>query len=485
MKKKNRILSEELNYEPRDGSELKPELEKEAEKHNKEVEKDLDAAKKVVDKINDSEPEKLVLKDGSGKDIKGLTEDLNEDVDDDYSENFVQAVDEVHNILASFISKNKTYMEENGIDLVSECDDLCDQALTHIEEAIENGFLEESFLTEKIPSDLAKAYKKNKRTVQNYNNIDFENADYTEISPEEAKKKFKEEPWSIKLLIDGNLVDFRDNGYHSIENRVYVTDRDKMYVKKNGDVVNDTARMPIKHLFDIADKIYYTNERTATRDPQLLQTRADNKPRINDTRNLVGDRERGTLDPNSYYSSRLTSISDRYITNKKDMNYKQKKLAVLKDRLAGIPNDDSHSWDRSRLEDQISNIEASLRNSKDMNARIRYADSENSLRAPFRRYKELKNSISNQKYTVERLKDRLEDVKNSGDPEVKEERLNLENLKRKLYNIQREIAISEMKLDGSDEQDLEAIKKAEASYNSAQSTLDEIQNELNRLLRRS
>ena len=79
----------------------------------------------------------------------------------------------------------------------------------------------ESFevLTEKIPKDLAKAYKKANhysyanRNTDYINKVDLENSTYTEITPEEALALKKDGKLNtIRALIDGKLVTFYNDG---------------------------------------------------------------------------------------------------------------------------------------------------------------------------------------------------------------------------------------------------------------------------------
>lgn len=120
-------------------------------------------------------------------------------------------------------------------------------------------------LEEKLPKDLAKAYKntkdRNPRTnsfvgftsrpqdIDRYaaQKVDYENAQYTEISKEEAKKEYSKpnERSKLRVIINGEVIRW-DN------NNTLITNPQK---KKN-----DVNYWSFKNVIDNADKIYVTDE---------------------------------------------------------------------------------------------------------------------------------------------------------------------------------------------------------------------------------
>ena len=128
--------------------------------------------------------------------------------------------------------------------------------------------LEESKeLDEKLPKDLAKAYnrvnrehsyamgvKDDRREVR----TDYENSNYTEVTPEEAMELKKQgKLGNVRLIIDGEAVAFDQNGEPL---NTFTVSWKKEYETKNGNTKDKVRQMPLSHLFKIADKIYVTDE---------------------------------------------------------------------------------------------------------------------------------------------------------------------------------------------------------------------------------
>ena len=123
--------------------------------------------------------------------------------------------------------------------------------------------------------DLAQAYNnsnlglENRRNGYRANQIDWQNTDYTAITPEEGKEVWKNNPRGLVLIIKdryGNprAVKFREDGKVDIDARYgnyrFDLPQDKAYIKRDGTKVRDVFKVKINHLLSIADKIYKTNE---------------------------------------------------------------------------------------------------------------------------------------------------------------------------------------------------------------------------------
>ena len=140
------------------------------------------------------------------------------------------------------------------------------------EKANGNKELEESkSLNEKIPSDLALAYKRTRdgydRTVARYvpnlkdrsSDLDFENADYIEITPEEAEAyrrkgeadKLRVIYWEDAFVVDPDSFKLRPST---------ALRAGDVYITRTGRRIQDSNYVPFSHMMKIADKIYYTNE---------------------------------------------------------------------------------------------------------------------------------------------------------------------------------------------------------------------------------
>ena len=166
-------------------------------------------------------------------------------------------------------------------------------------------------LNEALPKALANAYKnsgldlKQRKNMNPHNivdRVDFQNAQYDEISPEEGKEVWKDDPQSLILVItgaDGNdhAVKFREDGKVDIDpnygNYRFDLPRDKAYVKRDGTRVVDVFKAKINHLLSIAKKIYKSNEHLVKKDQDLLNARKQNpeSPRNTDLdkRNIISD----------------------------------------------------------------------------------------------------------------------------------------------------------------------------------------------------
>lgn len=132
--------------------------------------------------------------------------------------------------------------------------------------------LEESkSLTEKIPSDLAKAYRQSAEYRRGEGalyipdlgdregDLDFENTDYIEITPEEAedyRKKGEVDKLRVIYWGDAYTVDPRS---FKLKPSAGIKPEDE-YITRTGRHINNSNHVPFSHMMEIADKIYYTNE---------------------------------------------------------------------------------------------------------------------------------------------------------------------------------------------------------------------------------
>ena len=353
-------------------------------------------------------------------------------------------------------------------------------------------------LDEALPFDLAKAYKNRdgSRDYTRFNtNIDFENSDYTEVTPEEAKQIYKTDPESLHLIIDGQLITFRENGKPSLDYRIHWLNSDKFYTRASGEVIRDTKKMPASHLFSIASKIYKVDEKA--KDQGLLDNRKQNpeSPKYNynpDKVDLTGpdywhnpnyDKHvlRGSSEPSDYAFS----------SNQRDIDYYKDRIAQEKsDFEKGYWNGKEEDYQRTmdRLTNMLNSLENRrqelLQNKKDFAARRRFASAEKDLKEPFNKYRVLKKDLKDISGQVERAKGKLQSAKDYGSPETREVKANLEELLSKMENLQREIRKAELYLKGCDEDDAEAVDAAEKEVNSVVEKQNELQAEMNKLLRR-
>ena len=475
----NKNLSEELIINDnislgKNDEEQAKEIEKSAEEHEKEVNKELADKVKDVEEINEFEvkpikglSEKLTLEEPS--DV--LTEDFEDELNDDI---FILA-DNITNLLKSFMRTHPEVPDRDGI-----FEDAFNIAMNNILK------VNEEVLDEKIPADLAKAYKQANYTGRSGANTDLQNADYQEVDANTGYKLYKEDPKQVRLLVNGKLIDFRDNGYPSLNHRDEWLPDNLAYVKKNGQKIKDTLHVPAKHLFNIASKIYVTNEHKpeGQKDPDLLSQRRENpESRYGSVSDLKsrgvaskywGDPEiRGNVDLMNSSSYRRQRV-DRY----------KKELKQYQEYIKNATSDSDKRYYQQRIDKLNDSIKELQGDINDAEARKRYANSERSLQKPLERYISLKNNINNLQDRVDRSQRELEQVRTNGSDESRRNKQRLTELQQRLKELRKQIAMVELDLEGTDEEDARAVAAAEAKYQAAMGQLGDAQAEINALLRR-
>ena len=146
-------------------------------------------------------------------------------------------------------------------------------------------------LDEALPKDLAVAYNNSgvdsKSRSKGYHTgwIDWENTDYTAITPEEGKELWKNDPTNLILIVTDSsgkdrVVKFREDGKVDIDPKFgsyrFTLPKENAYVKRDGTKVFDVFKAKINHLLSIAKKIYRTNEGEVTRNQAVRDLRATN-----------------------------------------------------------------------------------------------------------------------------------------------------------------------------------------------------------------
>ena len=418
MKKTNsKPLSESfLDYKTQE--ERNKEAKKEFDEREKEINKEIDKLKDAVDDINeqpkDIEPD---FKDGSGKAIK----------------------------LKAF--NEKLYLNEEVLD-------------------------------ENIPFDLAKAYKEvkyakrggygSKNFLQNeVPQSDLYNAEYREVTPEEALEISKTKPESLRLLIKdhrGNLklVTKGEKNKGSILYRIDWLPKEKRYEKRTGETVEDTAKIPFSYLITIADKIYYTNDREVLRDPELLATRKESNPitaynELNSVENPGGIRTlaSGNLAGASYKAG---------ISSWAGLDSIRKSADYWKKRYDEYPNDNYYR--RNYLD--------AVKKYKDTLARSNYAFSELDLKRPIIKYSELKNKILTTEKTLNKAQDKLDTFT----PTSAEIQRRINNYKDSIRGYLKEVIDLEMSLEIADEEDQELLNNLNDEINLKNSEISDLNTEL-------
>lgn len=347
-------------------------------------------------------------------------------------------------------------------------------------------------LDEAIPRDLSKAYdsRSHYKDEINRNSIDLQNADYTEITPEEAVQIIRKgDPSTLRLIIEGELV-LIDGKYGSQDDRYRIkyTDYNHWYYTKSGNAVKDTARFPVSHLVSIADKIYKTNEAQVHKDPALMSQRQENHHSRYDNAELFhkSDEKRGSnpIDDWSINSARRSyeRALKKYEKSVNEYNneYNAAENASEKDRLKAAMEDNEYWFNRYR-----SNYKNLLNKLKDYAARDRYYDAEADLTQNVRRFKELKPELARNERRAQSYQGELNDFDANGDPEVRDIKDSITRQKDRLATAIQRLTDLEYELEGAEYKSAENRQRLVDKVNDQLVNVDKIRQEIDSLLRKN
>ena len=328
---------------------------------------------------------------------------------------------------------------------------------SYIDESIENK------LDEKIPSDLAKSYKNtvNSKTgkllypnnygirgreyMQNPDAINFENSDYKELTKEEAERVVKygsyDDRSRLRFIVDGALVQFDKDGYQKYNN--FSVSFKHIYTSKSGNKTLDTRKMPISHIVDIADKIYWTDEeehKYVQGGPQVGEGEGDTGDHNDSTASYIPYPD---ADENGKYEKyNKTQEQDRIKRlNKLEKDYNNGNISKDKyERLKYNLEDDikfykdqGRKYRKIKMDTQKANLRA-LGSRYDEKAKRRYEDSKKDLTKNFQTYKELKAKWNDLKIDISQVERKAEDKK-----DFKDEKIKIEKLKNDINNMQQQL----------------------------------------------
>ena len=343
-------------------------------------------------------------------------------------------------------------------------------------------------LDEAIPRDLSKVYdgRSGYKNTVNRNNIDLQNADYTEITPEEAVQIIRKgDPSTLRLIIEGDLV-LIDGKYGSQDDRYRIkyTDYDHWYYTKSGNAVKDTARFPVSHLVSIADKIYKTNENQVYKDPALMSQRQENHHSVYDSSDLFGktDEKRGSSSVSDWNLNSVRRSYKRALKNYEQSveKYNAAENASEKDRLKSTVEDNEYWVNRYRTE-----YENLLNKIKDYDARDRYYDSEADLTQNVRKFKELKPELARETNRAQRYQNELDDFDANGDPEILRIKDSITWQKDRLAKAIQKLTDLEYELEGAEYKSAENRQGLVDKVNDQLVNVDKIRQEIDSLLRRN
>lgn len=337
---------------------------------------------------------------------------------------------------------------------------------------------------EPIPSDLAKAYKS---SYHRPDDVDLQNSEYTEITPEEAIQIVRKgDPSSLRLIIEGQLI-LIDGKYGSQNDRYrnrYVR-RDHQYFTKTGNRVTDTARFPIPHLVKIADKIYKTNENQTPKDPNLMAQRSGNRH---------SDYDYDRLYDTTFEKRGASIIPDRRLAIKR-RNY-ENELALYNKYLNAYEAETDENkkaslkWSvdyyKHSADEYYKDYKDTLNNINDFKARARYFDSEQDITKNIRKYRgELKPGLERNNRDVKRYQDELADFDAQGDPSVNRLKSRIADKRNELSDIIAELTNLEYDLDSAEYMSAENRQKIVDKINNHLSNANNIKQEIDDLIHRN
>lgn len=343
-------------------------------------------------------------------------------------------------------------------------------------------------LDEAIPRDLSKAYhgRSGYKNTVNRNNIDLQNADYTEITPEEAVQIIRKgDPSTLRLIIEGDLV-LIDGKYGSQDDRYRIkyTDYDHWYYTKSGTAVKDTARFPVSHLVSIADKIYKTNEDQVHKDPALMSQRAANHHSKYDNSDLFNksSEKRGKTPVDGWEINSARRSYDRALRNyaKSVDDYIAAENDSDKTRLKAAMEDNEYWFNRYR-----SDYKNLLNKLKDYAARDRYYDAEADITQNVRKFKELKPELARNERRAQSYQGELNDFDANGDPEILRIKDSITLKKDRLAKAIQELTNLEYELEGAEYKSAENRQKLVDKVNDQLVNVDKIRQEIDSLLRKN
>lgn len=343
-------------------------------------------------------------------------------------------------------------------------------------------------LDEAIPRDLSKTYdgRSGYKNTVNRNNIDLQNADYTEITPEEAVQIIRKgDPSTLRLIIEGDLV-LIDGKYGSQDDRYRIkyTDYDHWYYTKSGNAVKDTARFPVSHLVSIADKIYKTNEDQVHKDPALMSQRQENHHSNYDNADLFNksSEKRGKNPVDGWEINSARRSYDRALRKyeKSIDDYNAAENDSDKTRLKAAMEDNEYWFNKYRTE-----YKRLLNQIKDYAARDRYYDSEADITQNVRKFKKLKPELARNERRAQSYQGELNDFDANGDPEILRIKDSITWKKDRLAKAIQELTNLEYELEGAEYKSAENRQKLVDKVNDQLVNVDKIRQEIDSLLRKN
>lgn len=341
-------------------------------------------------------------------------------------------------------------------------------------------------VTEKIPKDLAKAYRDSDYTSRTFSSvrdssyrdytIDYNNAHYETITPEEAIAIRKSgDITKLRVIVAGQLVTFYPDGTQKdYAQKSY----NPLYVSKKGTAKYSSKQVPFADLMRLADKIYVTDEKDTPIPANKLARRDDAEERGHNL-NLGARRD----DMERDWAKRDMERANKYL---RQYRADLQKLEI--DWKAGNISPNEYNKRKTALQQSISRAQSQYYKGKDKYSRDRVNAlnfaSNRAATMNVKRFKELKSELRYAQNDYEKSQEKLSDLQSQG---VESEKYAY--ARKRIKELQAQIA-SAQRMIASYEQDLSA-DSVNADTQDAMDTVEknlqkirDIQNEFNRIMRR-
>lgn len=377
--------------------------------------------------------------------------------------------------------------------------------------------LTEEILDEKLPKDLGRVYRRlngeGQRRVgfsgddRRQSEIDYEKAEYKEITPEEAIQARKDgRIQDLRILKDDQLITYREDGYPLMG--IEYVDLKDAFTNRNGKEIRDTRLMPPSHVFKIADKIYLTNEREHRFpygkwvDGEYHYDDPTQQARVQQQKDLIPDTGKHKKVSRDYKGNiKIEYGTPEYDEQKakeylKDVAKYEKQLSELEDKWEeGDISKKDYESKKANIEEYINRYKRYAEEAKrdairrrgsiaNYAADQRFALAEKELRKNIEKYKELKRSINSAQWDLDYLKRQggLGSWSLKGgsyEDKVKE----INSLKARMAEIQKQI--EKLEAEATDELKQSNLDQNTKALNDAQKKVDDFKAELDNLLGRA
>ena len=365
--------------------------------------------------------------------------------------------------------------------------------------------------------------------------IDFEKSTYTEITPDEAIQYKKDGRIQDLLIVyGGRLISFRENGKQLYRAERRGDDYQKypnLFKRPNGDIVDSTSKLTFNTIATTADHIYLKDEVSYNADdyydrggdytsPRFSSRMTNKAPAVNYNSgywNQKGSYVRGGTD-NPAIDSRIKDYKNSIKIAEINIEKANENIKNSKDRINEIKSSlseknaddlteeelnnliDSAKRDIERLKSNIgwqqrniSDYEQSIINYKariksrraelkDARARYRYANSEADLTKCYGEFAEVKNKLKNLERNIKEYEEKKAEIKASGTPESRQLRRRIDEYKAYIADYESRIADMESRL--ANISDSEEIKELEDQITSAKTGLTDAETKFNKMLGR-